>query len=165
MSLLAERMWVGSRHPPANRSGARETIQAYTIHDVNFGNGGMKNPFSLLSGFSAELLRRKVYPVIVAYALMAWVLLQIGEVTFEPLGLPDWLMTALVIIVIMGFPVAAVLAWMFDIAPSGIRRDVSDSRQRDGDARASVAVLPFVDMSQEQDQTYFCEGVAEEILT
>jgi len=124
----------------------------------------MRNPFSLLSGFSAELLRRKVYPVIVAYALMAWVLLQIGEVTFEPLGLPAWLMTALVIIVIIGFPVAAVLAWMFDIAPSGIRRDVSDSLSRDSDAPPSVAVLPFVDMSQEQNQGYFCEGVAEEIL-
>jgi adenylate cyclase len=131
---------------------------------MHFGNGAMKNPFSLLSGFSAELLRRKVYPVIVAYALMAWVLLQIGEVTFEPLGLPAWLMTALVIIAIIGFPVVAVLAWMFDIAPSGIRRDVSDSRSKDSEVGPSVAVLPFVDMSQEQDQGYFCEGVAEEIL-
>ena len=164
MSLLAELMRVGGRLPPTDRSGARRTIRAYNVHGEYFGIGAMKNPFSLLSGFSAELLRRKVYPVIVAYALMAWVLLQIGEVTFEPLGLPDWLMTALVIIVITGFPVAAVLAWMFDIAPSGIRRDVSDSSSRDSDAPPSVAVLPFVDMSQEQDQGYFCEGVAEEIL-
>lgn len=164
MSLLAELMWLGDTPPPADRSGARRTIQAYNIHRVHFGIGAMKNPFSLLSGFSAELLRRKVYPVIVAYALMAWVLLQIGEVTFEPLGLPAWLMTALVIIVIIGFPVAAVLAWMFDIAPSGIRRDVSDSLSKDSDVPPSVAVLPFVDMSQEQDQGYFCEGVAEEIL-
>jgi len=164
MSLLATLMRVGDGLPQADRSGASGTIQAYNIHGVHFGNGEMKNPFSLLSGFSAELLRRKVYPVIVAYALMAWVLLQIGEVTFEPLGLPDWLMTALVIIVIMGFPVAAVLAWMFDIAPSGIRRDVSGLRGKDNDVSPSVAVLPFVDMSQEQDQGYFCEGVAEEIL-
>jgi len=124
----------------------------------------MKNPFSLLSGFSAELLRRKVYPVIVAYAVMAWVLLQIGEVTFEPLGLPEWLMTALVIVTIAGFPIAAILAWMFDIAPSGIRRDTSRSARKDTEAAPSVAVLPFIDMSPDRDQGYFCEGVAEEIL-
>lgn len=164
MSLLAGLMRPGDTLPLADRSGAKPAIQAYNIQRVHFGIGAMKNPFSVLSGFSAELLRRKVYPVIVAYALTAWVLLQIGEVTFEPLGLPGWAMTALVIIVIIGFPVAAVLAWMFDIAPSGIRRDVSDTLSKDIDAPPSVAVLPFVDMSQEQDQGYFCEGVAEEIL-
>jgi adenylate cyclase len=164
VSLLVECLTSLAGPKRANRSGAGRPIQAYNIQGIHFGIGAMKNPFSLLSGFSAELLRRKVYPVIVAYALMAWVLLQIGEVTFEPLGFPDWLMTALVIIVIIGFPVTAVLAWMFDIAPSGIRRDVSDSRSNDSDVAPSIAVLPFVDMSREQDQGYFCEGVAEEIL-
>jgi TolB-like protein/Flp pilus assembly protein TadD len=125
-----------------------------------------RNPLSLLSGFSAELLRRRVYPVIVAYALFAWVVLQIGEVTFEPFGLPDWVMRALVIIVIAGFPVAAVLAWMFDMTPKGIRRD----SRRTGvettlDDSPSVAVLPFADMSPKKDQGYFCEGIAEEILS
>ncbi|MGB5722204.1 MAG: hypothetical protein WBM34_16055, partial [Woeseiaceae bacterium] len=57
---------------------------------------------SFLAGFSAEMLRRRVYPVIIAYALVAWVLLQIGEVTFAPLGLPDWVMTALVVAAIAG---------------------------------------------------------------
>lgn len=124
-----------------------------------------KKPLSLLTGFSAELLRRRVYPVVVAYALVAWVLLQIGEVTFEPLGLPDWMMSALVIVVIAGFPVAAALAWMFDLTPAGIRRD---SQPANADAMTtqspSIAVLPFVDMSQKKDQGYFCEGIAEEIL-
>ena len=120
---------------------------------------------SYLSGLSAELLRRRVYPVVVTYAIVAWVLLQIGEVTFEPLGFPGWAMRALIFIVIAGFPVAAVLAWMFDITPSGIRRD---SRYEGVDTMAidspSIAVLPFVDMSEKKDQGYFCEGVAEEIL-
>jgi len=119
----------------------------------------------LLSGFSAELVRRRVYPVIVAYALFAWVVLQIGEVTFEPLGLPGWVMTALVLVVIAGFPVAAILAWMFDITPSGIRRDSSVRGAQSGTGEEpSIAVLPFADMSPEKDQGYFCEGVAEEIL-
>lgn len=124
-----------------------------------------RNPLSFLSGFSAELLRRRVYPVIVAYALFAWVVLQIGEVTFEPLGLPDWMMTGLVIVVITGFPVAAVLAWMFDITPGGIRRDSrAVNVETAADDSPSIAVLPFADMSPGKDQGYFCEGVAEEIL-
>jgi hypothetical protein len=76
---------------------------------------------SFLAGFSAEMSRRRVYPVIVAYALVAWALLQIGEVTFEPLGLPGWVMSALIVLVIAGFPAAAILAWMFDITPFGVR--------------------------------------------
>ena len=68
-----------------------------------------------LSEFSRELKRRKVYQVLVAYALVAWILLQIGEVTFAPLGLPDWVMTGLVVVVIVGFPVVLGLSWVFDI--------------------------------------------------
>ena len=123
-----------------------------------------KSGFSGLSRFSSELVRRRVYPVVVAYAVVGWVLLQIGEVTFGPLGLPDWVMTALVIVVIAGFPVAAILAWMFDIAPSGIHRTESPAPGNEADAAPSIAVLPFVDMSPEKDQAYFCEGIAEEIL-
>lgn len=112
-----------------------------------------------------ELKRRKVYPVIAAYAVVAWILLQIGEVTFEPLGLPGWAMTGLVILTIVGFPIVIFLSWVFDITPAGIRRD-SDSihHEQDRDNSPSIAVLPFVDMSPEKDQGYFCEGVAEEIL-
>ena len=114
---------------------------------------------------SDELRRREVYPVIVTYAIVGWVLLQIGEVTFEPLGLPGWAMTALIVTVVAGFPVALVLAWIYDFTPLGIRRDrspVTGSRTiRNG---PSIAVLPFLDLSPDRDQEYFCEGVAEEIL-
>jgi len=123
-----------------------------------------RRPFSKISGFSAELVRRKVYPVIVAYAVVAWILLQIGEVTFDPLGVPDWVMTALVIVAIIGFPIAAVLAWMFDIEPTGIRRDTLKRSDLEKDGMPSVAVIPFADMSPDKDQGYFCEGIAEEIL-
>ena len=101
-----------------------------------------RRPFSKISGFSAELVRRKVYPVVVAYAVVAWVLLQIGEVTFDPLGVPDWVMTALVVVAIVGFPVAAILAWMFDIAPGGIRRDTLGRSEPENDGMPSVAVIP-----------------------
>lgn len=120
---------------------------------------------SFLAGFSAEMLRRRVYPVVIAYALVAWALLQIGEVTFEPLGLPGWVMRALVVVAIAGFPIAAMLAWMFDITPSGIRRDSRPIAADETIASSpSIAVLPFTDMSRNGDQGYFCDGVAEAIL-
>jgi len=117
-----------------------------------------KIPYYSWSELSAELKRRRVYPVIAAYAVVAFIVLQIGEITFGPLGLPNWVMVGLIALVILGFPVAVVLAWVFDITPTGIRRDNEKL------SKPSVAVLPFVDMSAEQDQGYFCEGVAEEIL-
>lgn len=124
-----------------------------------------KRPHWSLSFLSAELKRRKVYPVIAAYAVFAWVVLQIGEVTFEPLGLPGWVMTGLVVSVILGFPLALVLAWVFDITPAGIRRDAAPLRDAvPNKPSPSIAVLPFVDMSPGKDQGFFCEGVAEEIL-
>ena len=122
-------------------------------------------PRWVLTGFSGEMLRRRVYPVVIAYALISWALLQIGEVTFEPLGLPGWVMTLLIVLVIAGFPLAAILAWMFDVTPSGIRRDAQPMiMDTTIDDPASVAVLPFTDMSQQKDQAYFCEGVSEAIL-
>lgn len=116
---------------------------------------------------SNELKRREVYPVIVAYAIFGWILLQIGEVTFEPLGLPTWVMTTLIAVVVAGFPIALVLAWMYDFTSRGIRRDRIPSPDLDldpGKELPSIAVLPFLDLSPAKDQQYFCEGVAEEIL-
>lgn len=117
------------------------------------------------SSLSAELGRREVYPVLVAYAVVAWLLLQIGEVTFEPMGLPVWSMTALITTIIAGFPVVITLAWRYDITPNGIFRDRADVHALAmKEYGASVAVLPFIDLSRAQDQAYFCEGVSEEII-
>ncbi|NIL92877.1 MAG: tetratricopeptide repeat protein [Woeseiaceae bacterium] len=120
-----------------------------------------KPPQNFLARLLAELSRRRVYPEIAAYAVVAFILLQLGEITFAPLGLPNWVMVALIVLVILGFPVVIVLAWVFDITPSGIRRTPPISEL---DQRPSIAVLPFVDMSPELNQGFFCEGVAEEIL-
>ena len=114
-----------------------------------------------IAKFSAEMLRRKVYPVVAAYAVIAWILLQIAEITFTPLHLPDWALTALIVISIVGFPIAATLAWLFDITPQGFRRDADLTATK----KPTVAVLPFSDMSPDNDQGHFCDGIAEEILT
>ncbi len=121
-------------------------------------------PFSWAQ-FSRELKRRHVYAVVATYAVASWVLLQVGEVTFGPLHLPEWLMSRLIVLVIIGFPIVVVLAWFFDLTRHGIRLTANLPRlsTEEGD-RPSVAVLPFADMSPERDQGYFCEGVAEEIL-
>ena len=114
------------------------------------------------SQLSAELKRRGVYAVLAAYAVAAWLVLQIGEVTFEPLQFPTWVMQTLIVVVALGFPLSAVLAWFFDFSFKGIRRDTGYSPARPA-SEPSIAVLPFADMSVEQDQGYFCDGVAEEI--
>ena len=59
-----------------------------------------------------ELKRRRVVRVIVVYPVVAWLLLQVAEVTFEPLNLPDWALTLVVMLAILGFPLAVALAWL-----------------------------------------------------
>lgn len=82
---------------------------------------------------AAELRRRKVLRVVTVYAFTAWLILQIGETVFEPLGFEPWVMRATVIAAIAGFPIAFILAWIIDIRPEGLIFDVplwgSDSDQ------------------------------------
>jgi adenylate cyclase len=70
----------------------------------------------------AELKRRRVYRVAAVYVVVAWILLQLGNIVVEPLRLPEWTMPLLIVLLAVGFPVAVVLAWAFDITPQGVRR-------------------------------------------
>ena len=100
-----------------------------------------------------------------AYAVIAFVVLQVAEITFEPLGIPNWVMIALIVVVSGGFPLVVVISWVYDVSWQGIRREEDLQDGPPGDASmTSVAVLPFADMSPDQDQGFFCEGIAEEIL-
>ncbi len=126
--------------------------------------------------FVNELRRRKVVRVAIVYGIVAWLLIQVAQATFEPLNLPQWTLTLVIVLALLGFPIAVGLAWALDITPEGIRREKSADEVSAGQAPApaaaiprdgqapSIAVLPFVDMSPEHDQDYFCEGMAEEIL-
>lgn len=69
-----------------------------------------------------ELGRRHVFRVAVVYAIVAWLLVQIANATFEPLHLPGWALTLVVVLVIAGFPIAILLAWAFEVTPSGVQR-------------------------------------------
>lgn len=77
----------------------------------------------LLARTWAELRRRKVVRAGVGYVLVAWVVLQLGEITFEPLGLPGWVMTWTILLAVLGLPVVLVLAWVFDRGEGGLTRD------------------------------------------
>lgn len=75
-----------------------------------------------LRGFSAELRRRRVYRVAVVYAIVAWLVVQVANATFPNLHLPPWTTTFVVLLALLGFPIALVLAWAFEITPEGVRR-------------------------------------------
>jgi len=75
------------------------------------------------AGLLARLRQRGVLRVAFSYAVIGWLLLQIGDVVLGPLGAPGWVMRALIVLVGGGFPVALALAWYFNLTPSGIERD------------------------------------------
>lgn len=151
-----------------------------------------------------ELRRRNVFRVGAAYMVVAWLLIEVADTVFPRLGLPDWTVTLVIALVMLGFPLALFLAWAYELTPQGIRRtrDAESpgpvmpvtGRKLDfaiiavllvalgwfawdrfvagpaapeagpGRAEASIAVLPFTDLSAAGDQEYFGDGLAEEIL-
>ena len=72
--------------------------------------------------FFAELKRRNVYKVAVAYAVVGWLLLQAASILFPTFEAPSWVMKVFVSVIILGFPVALILAWAFELTPEGIKR-------------------------------------------
>jgi len=72
--------------------------------------------------FLAEFRRRRVGKVAVAYGAVAWAVTESASVVLPALGVPEWAMTFLVVFLLAGFPIAMVLAWVFDVSPTGIQR-------------------------------------------
>jgi len=166
-----------------------------------------------LANWVNELRRRRVFRALLAWGVIAFAVLQVVEPVQHALHLPDGLLSVVVWVLGLGFPVVAALAWVFDIGPGGVTRtsppaDMHLSRGRsafvvvalgllaaapgivyhfvwpgtarlrasaqrpdgpaggeaEGAAQASIAVLPFTDMSAARDQEYMGDGLAEEIL-
>jgi TolB-like protein/Tfp pilus assembly protein PilF len=174
----------------------------------------------ILPRFLAELKHRKVYRAAVVYAAVGWALLEVSDVVLPRLGLPDWTVNVVLAVVLLGFPLAIVFAWIFDLSPQGVVRTkpLSHSGHTHRSSAVSVvefalicvlvatvgylyldrlslqkgtvelesavqekpepsqpsvpnpaeyraiAVLPFVDLSEAGDQSWFAEGIAEELL-
>ncbi len=125
-----------------------------------------------MRAFFRELQKRQVIKVGIAYLIVAWLVLQLADVIFPAMHVPDWSTSLVLGLLVVGFPVALVLSWIFDITPGGVRR-TEESTQAAVEATPegavlldgpSIAVLPFPDMSAEKDQEHFCDGLTEELL-
>jgi TolB-like protein len=75
-----------------------------------------------MNSFFRELKQRKVYRVALGYAVVAWLVIQIASTVLPTFHVPEWVLQALTVIVALGFPVALVLAWAFDVTPSGVEK-------------------------------------------
>lgn len=162
-----------------------------------------------ISSFVSELRRRRVFRVAGVYAVIAWLMIQIAETVFPYLLIPDWAVRLVIVLSLLGLPIAVVLAWAYELTPDGMQRATPQRDDgaappppaggrgralplaiagsvavllgvvlvagygfmRGGDAApaedrpiSSIAVLAFEDMSPAQDQEYFGDGIAEELL-
>src|SRR5437773_2336826 len=86
--------------------------------------------------FFAELKRRNVYKVAVAYGVVAWLLMQIASQIFPFFEIPNWAVRLVVLLLVIGFPIALIIAWAFEVTPEGIKRteaaDAAGQRSRGG---------------------------------
>jgi serine/threonine-protein kinase len=122
--------------------------------------------------FFAELKRRKVYSVAIAYVVAGWALAQGIAQVLPVFDIPNWVVRLLVVLIVLGFPVALTVSWFFDFTRYGIVRTPDRAPQPRIDAvdpsisqEKSIAVLPFKDLSAGPERDYLGEGIAEEILT
>ena len=143
-----------------------------------------------MSGFFEELQRRKVYRVAAAYVIAAGFIIQIGSAVFPAWELPNWTLRLVVVLLLMGFPIALILAWAYDVTPQGIRVTPGSHRRRNllmliafgviisagagffllprasaHKIDKSIAVLPFQSLSDEKENAYFADGMQDDILT
>ncbi|MCH7575993.1 MAG: tetratricopeptide repeat protein [Candidatus Marinimicrobia bacterium] len=145
-----------------------------------------------LSAFIAELRRRRVFRVAAFYGGIAFVMFQIIDSIFEPLHIPEWIGSLIIILLLVGFPIAVGLAWIFDITPEGIVRTEGRSTGKPGTSNRaliavtiaavafgiwgkwggdgtngairSLVVLPLDNLSNDPDQQFFVDGM-HDILT
>jgi TolB-like protein/Tfp pilus assembly protein PilF len=148
-----------------------------------------------MTGFFEEVKRRKVYRVAAAYIIAAGGIIQLASATFPAWELPSWALRLVILLVLVGFPIALILAWAFDITPQGIQATPDTTAPRTRRRRniimliatgvvisaatgffllprvaahkvdKSIAVLPFENLSDEKENAYFADGIQDDVLT
>src|SRR5882724_6680822 len=148
-----------------------------------------------MTGFFEEVKRRKVYRVAAAYIIVAGGIIPILSATFPAWELPSWSLRLVILLLLVGFPIALILAWAYDITPQGIRATPETTAPRTGRRRniimliatgvvisaatgfflmphlaahkvdKSIAVLPFENLSDEKENAYFADGIQDDLLT
>jgi TolB-like protein len=141
-------------------------------------------------GFFEEVKRRKVYRVAAAYIIAAGAIIQLASVVFPAWDLPNWALRLVIVLLLIGFPLALVLGWAFDITSHGIRATAGAHRRAyvillvatgilisaaaglfllprvtATQIDKSIAVLPFENLSKDEENAFFAGGVQDEILT
>src|SRR5213078_561341 len=107
----------------AQRSAPPESLRRPALERVPAHDGPGRRPIEMSErNFFAELKRRNVYKVAVAYAVVGWLVIQVTATIVPALHLPDGLTTAVVVLTLIGFPVALVVAWAFEMTPEGMKR-------------------------------------------
>src|ERR1700746_280684 len=147
-----------------------------------------------MSGFLDEVKRRKVYRVAAAYVIAAGGIIQLASAAFPAWELPNWALRLVIVLLLMGFPIALMLAWAYDITPQGVQATPTvapgSHRRRNVimlvatgviiSAAAgffllprvsaykvdkSIAVLPFENLSDDKENAYFADGIQDGVLT
>ena len=148
-----------------------------------------------MTGFFEEVKRRKVYRVAAAYIIAAGGIIQLASATFPAWELPNWALRMVILLVLVGFPIALILAWAFDFTAQGIRATPDTAAPRTRRRRniimliatgvvisaatgffllprvaahkvdKSIAVLPFENLSDEKENAYFADGIQDDVLT
>jgi TolB-like protein/Tfp pilus assembly protein PilF len=147
-----------------------------------------------MSGFFEEIKRRKVYRAAVAYIVVAGGVIQLASAVFPAWEMPAWALRLVIVLLLVGFPIALILAWVLEVTPEGIRTTpappAAPRRRRNviallavgiivsaaagffllprASARKidkSIAVLPFENFSDDKDNAFFADGIQDDILT
>jgi TolB-like protein/Flp pilus assembly protein TadD len=148
-----------------------------------------------MTGFFDEVKRRKVYRVAAAYMIAAGGAIQLASAAFPAWELPNWALRLVIVVLLLGFPIALMLGWAYDITPQGVRATptpaVPGSHRRRNiimlvatgviiSAAAgffllprvsahkidkSIAVLPFENLSNDKENAYFADGIQDDVLT
>jgi RNA polymerase sigma factor (sigma-70 family) len=129
-------------NPADAQQGGRETTKLARV--TSLAQTATPGDWAMNSrSFFPELKRRKVYKVGITYAVVAWLLMQVASQIFPFFEIPNWSVRLVVLLLIIGFPVALVLAWAFELTPEGIKReqDVDPSRPMAAKTRNLSAIV------------------------